>query len=200
MPPEANVQQISGYRIEGRVTNNLDEPLPGVDVRLGYDYDYENGDSPPPHAYTVSGGNLPVMVAVFDSRDRLVRVISSGEVEPGTYQTRWDLLDSLGRDVRAGLYEVRSIVGVDTLMVYTVVVDGTVTARSDSAGEFVITQDCLPIGYEPVPLYSADGTVFYGNYRIRSDVFLSFTNAVWTKELTVSVEKDRITPADVVLN
>lgn len=200
MPPEGENQSIAGYRIEGTVTNNLGEPLPDVEVSVSYDYDYENDDPPPSQAVTLTGAGQLVTVAVYDARNSLVRVISSELSEPGSYLVRWDRLDSLGADVPAGLYEVRYIVGVDTPKVYDVLVDGTVTAKTDDLGKYVVGGEHLPVGAGPIPLYSDDGSVFYGNYIVRPDVFLTFASATSTLTFTISLEKDRITPGDVVLN
>lgn len=200
MPPEGENQPIAGYRIEGTVTNNLGEPLPDVEVSVSYDYDYENDGPPPSQAVTLASAGQLVTVAVYDARNRLVRVISSELSEPGNYLVRWDRLDSLRAHVPAGLYEVRYIVGVDTPKVYVVLVDGTVTAKTDDHGSYVIGEEHLPIGVGPIPLYSDDGSVYYGNYTVRPDVFLTFTSATSTLTFTVTVEKDRITPGDVVLN
>lgn len=46
-------------------------------------------------------------LAIFDLRGRLVRVIDSGPLPGGRYQTTWDGQDDAGRAVSAGSYVCR---------------------------------------------------------------------------------------------
>jgi len=55
--------------------------------------------------------STPVMLAVFSSTGRLVRVLTQGQKTAGVYSVRWDGIDDLGKAVPPGAYICRLVVG-----------------------------------------------------------------------------------------
>jgi len=51
-----------------------------------------------------------VRLALFDVSGREVRMLKSGEIEPGEYSIPWDGLDDAGRQVRDGVYFIRLVI------------------------------------------------------------------------------------------
>lgn len=52
-------------------------------------------------------------LSVYDLQGRLVTVLAQGHRSPGVYRAAWDGCDATGREVPAGLYFCRLVVGQD---------------------------------------------------------------------------------------
>jgi hypothetical protein len=51
--------------------------------------------------------SAPVRLAIFDVQGRHVRLLDSGNRDPGTYEIRWDGMDSQGHQAAPGVYFAR---------------------------------------------------------------------------------------------
>jgi flagellar hook assembly protein FlgD len=52
---------------------------------------------------------------IYDVAGRLVRELSSGSIEPGVHDVRWDGTDDRGTQVSSGVYLYRVSVGTESL-------------------------------------------------------------------------------------
>jgi hypothetical protein len=110
----------------------------------------------------------------------------------------WDKKDAFGRLVPSGIYTVEfNLNGVHKAS-NTVIVDGAVTAVTDSLGHYIIPDQNLPIGFYPVPRYSSYDSEFMGNYSITSLVSLELYLDTH-RGTSFSVTKDQITRYDFVI-
>lgn len=189
-PPTA----VNGYRIEGTMSDGLGRPLMDLPVRLFYDPAFSNTDSIPDPGY--AGTNEFVRVSVYDSDANPVRQLFSGVVQETTIVITWDHLDDGGNAVGSGLYNVEFVVGSQIRKSYDVIVDGNVTAYTDSLGHYVIREKNLPVG-ATVPYYN--GGNFLGWYRLDPSVYLEFDTQSGPRTYHVGLDKDVVTEFSAVI-
>jgi hypothetical protein len=187
---------ISGYRIEGFVSDNLGNPVRGIAVALHYDYLLQDQGPPPSQIFQVTDPSKTVRVSVLDRASTVVRVLLQGRVNAGPLEVEWDERSSDRNPVPSGVYVVQFEVDGEVKMTYPVTVSGAITARTDSMGHYVIPDINLPVGFYPVPLYGQGGTSFLGNHRISSYVVLEFYLEP-RRVAGLSLTKDQITRYDL---
>jgi hypothetical protein len=167
-------QPINGYQLEGYVTDRLGTPVRGLRIALWYDYGYIDSNDPPPRQFTVSDSTMNLIVSVRDAGGNVRRILFEGHTSVGAHSYSWDQKDSFGDEIPSGVYTVDFSVNGVSKYSYTVIVDGAVSAVTDSLGHYVIPNDLLPVGFYPAPLYGSDDSTFVGNYQITSYVTLEF--------------------------
>jgi hypothetical protein len=190
-PPD---QPISGYRLEGYVTDRLGIPIKGLPIGLYYDYNYIDGN-PPNRDLIIDDSTKISLVRVLDVNKRVIRVLFRGRTRLGLMDVGWDQKDSLGRSVPSGIYMIDFTLAGVPRNSYTVVVDGAVTAVTDSLGHYSIPNDYLPVGFYPAPLYSNDNTTFLGNFSITPYVVLEFHLQI-RRSAAVTLLQDQVTRFD----
>jgi len=190
-------QPIVGYRLEGYVTDRLGVPLRGVRVGLWYDYEFLDNVVPPVTRFVVDDTTKLVNVQVLDRNRRVRAVLYEGRAPLGELDVKWDQRDNLKVTAPSGVYTVEFSVNGVVKASYSVVVDGAVTATTDSLGHYVIPDENLPVGYLPVPRYGSQSR-FVGNYRITATVALELYLDI-RRGTTLSVTKNQITRRDFVI-
>jgi hypothetical protein len=191
-------QPIFGYQIEGYVTDHLGVPLRGVRVGLWYDYELVDTLQPPSIVFVVDDPAKNVEVRVLDRSQKLIAILIEGPSPLGPLNVNWDKKDAFGRLVPSGVYTVEFTLNGVRRASYTVVVDGAVTAVTDSLGHYTIPNQNLPIGFYPVPRYSSYDSQFMGNYSVTSLITLELYLDIH-RGTSVSVTKDQITRYDFVI-
>lgn len=190
--------EISGYRIEGTLTDRLGTPYRDIPIQLFYDYEFVDSNDPPSKEFEVTEPAKIIRVGVYDRNDHLKRILFNGRAEPGPFVVLWDQKESNGVLAISGVYTVRYTVDEQTKKSYPVTVSGNVTARTDSLGKFLIPDVNLPIDFYPVPLYNSDSSIYYGNHRIIPYVVLQFALAENNnRSVYFRLEKNRVTHKDV---
>jgi hypothetical protein len=175
IPPVAEPAATAGYQIEGFVLDALGNPVRGLPIAIYYDFELVDKNPPPSKVYQPSDPAAIVRVTVFDLLNRpLVTLFQGRPPEDGYLEIDWDQEDAFGNPVPSGAYTVQYIVGGQTKMSYPVVVSGNVVTTTDTSGHYIIPNQYLPVGFYPVPLYSADSSSFLGNYQITPYVVLEF--------------------------
>lgn len=195
-----SVDTTTGYKVQGTVTDRIGNPVVGVNVSVWYDYDLVDRNPAPSKDFTVTDSTKTVSVIVRNRADQVIRTIFSGTLPPGNYTFDWDMKNANGNDPPASMYTVHYLVDGVSQKSYSVTVSGTIVALTDVQGQYTIPDDNLPIGFYPVPIYSFDKSIYYGNHRIVSSVRLAFVTAARTREVVVSVSKDVVKKIDVVLD
>ena len=188
-------QPISGYQVEGYVTDKLGIPIKGLKIALWYDLDYIDSDSVPSRKFLVDDTTKIARVVVLDQQHRLRRVLFQGRTELGLLDFGFDLRDSAGVLLPTGIYTISFSMGGVTKGSYTQVINGAVTALTDSLGHYSIPNEALPVGFYPAPVYGANGITFTGNFQVSSFIVLEFYLPAH-RSVSVSLTKDQITRFD----
>jgi hypothetical protein len=153
-------------RIAGTTRDRFRNPIPGVKVRVYFDYVLQSYDPEPQRTITLFSDSSRVDVIVNDQAGLHVRTLFSGICPRGDFSVIWNGTDSSGSRMPSGVYVVRYVVQDTLSLEYLTLVDGGVVTRTDSIGSFRIDTVTLPFNFATVPIYSANGEHFSGNYRI----------------------------------
>jgi hypothetical protein len=189
---------ITGYRIEGYVTDHLGVPLKGIQVALWYDYEFVDTLRPPSTTFFVDDPTKAARIRVLDRNQIVIATVFDGLAPSGIMDLEWDKRDAFGNLAPSGVYTVEFSVGGVSRASYIVVIDGAVTAVTDSLGHYSIPDLRLPIGFYPVPRYSSPDSHFLGNYSITPLVGLElYLEAPRGASLTLT--KDQVTRRDFVI-
>ena len=192
VPPD---QPVAGYHLEGYVTDRLGIPVKGLPIALWYDFDYLDSNPPPRGPFVVTDSLAENLVQVFDYGSNLRRVLFKGRRPVGPLDVEWDQRDSTGRSVATGVYTIGFSVNGVRKSAYTVIVNGAITAVTDSLGHYSIPDPSLAMDFYPAPLYGADGTKFLGNFQISTYVILEFYLDSH-RSASVTMTKDQLTRFD----
>ena len=189
---------IAGYRIEGKLSDDFQRPLVGVDVLLYYDISLLSLDSVS-RIYTPAVQGEIVTVDVNDTTGQVVRLLFSGPApQDSSLYVYWDGRDDSGNVVRSGIYRVSYTVSSSVRKSYRMIIDGNRNAVTDANGRFVIPGTDLPVN--DIASYYDSSDSFIGQYQIVDGVFLRFITPTFDRTVRVALVKDRITNFSVVLN
>ncbi len=188
-------QPISGYQIEGYVTDKLGIPVKGLKIALWYDLDYVDSNTPPSRQFLIDDTTKLARVVVLDQQNRLRRVLFQGRAKLGYLDFEFDLRDSAGVLLPTGIYTISFSMNGAAKGTYSQVINGAVTTVTDSLGHYTVRNEFLPIGFYPAPVYTGNGVTFIGNYQISQYVILEFYLPLH-RSASVSLTKDRITRFD----
>ena len=197
---ESTFQPVVGYQITGRIVDRYGVPMEGVEIYPYYDLVYESSEPAPPRQYFVQDSVTFVSTRVLDGRDSVVRELGEGWFARGFLLAEWDRRDGAGGDVPSGIYRVCYVVRDDIVHSYSVLVEGTLSARSDYSGIFTLWDQHLPMEFSPVPLFSADSSVYYGTYSIGRTVILDLVTPTTIHTIAVRPSKGRVTDVPLVLD
>jgi hypothetical protein len=188
-------QPISGYRIEGYVTDKLGIPIKGLKIALWYDLEYIDSNPPPSRQFLVDDTTKVARVVVLDQQNRVRRVLFQGRAKRGLLDFEFDRRDSAGVLLPTGIYTISFSMDGATKGSYYQVINGVVTTVTDSLGHYIIPNEFLPIGFYPAPIYAGNGITFIGNYQISPYVVLEFYLPVH-RSASVALTQDQITRFD----
>lgn len=185
---------INGYQVEGYVTDRLGIPVKNLPIALWYEFDYVDGN-PPNRIFYVDNSNATCLVRVLDIQKNVLRVLYQGRAPLGVLDVSWDQKDSLGQLVPTGIYTVDFREAGVPKNSYTTIVNGNITAVTDSLGHYTIPNDRLPVGFYPAPLYSNDDTNFLGNFQVSSYIVVEFYLTAH-RSTSVTLTPDQVTRLD----
>jgi len=191
------VEKISGYQINGSVTNQSGTPLPNVNVLLYYDEEKISNSPVDTAVAVVTDTNQIITVQVFSVGNILVRTLFSDKMRIGPVpRFSWDGLNDKGAEVASGFYLIRY--KIDTMLVKEspLVIEGKLSARTDSDGRFVIPNENLPVGKTYDKYFQ---NTFQGVYLIGSSVVLELVSGNSVKTGRVYLKKDVITKVNVTM-
>jgi len=136
-----------GYLIKGTITNQSGTPLENVDVKLFYETNwFSNAPSDTNTAVVTDTGKI-VAVEVVTLKNIVVKKLFYGKRPLGPIPTYlWDGYNDNGGLVAAGYYLIRYKLDTVVLKESPVVIDGTLIARTDYDGRFMIANESLPVG------------------------------------------------------
>jgi len=188
---------VTGYEIQGRVVDQLSNPVPFVEIRLSYSYDFLDSNPAPSKSYTVTDSTAQTTAAVYSLDNGLVKVLFQGRRPVGLFTATWDSTDANGNIVPSGIYRITYLVNNVVEYYYYMVIDGTKVAATDAQGEFTILPSRLPIGFNPIPVYQND--TYQGDYQIDNYVALDFLVHGSVIERDVQVAENEVTEVNLMV-
>ena len=192
--------QIQGYEVRGVVGDRFGNPIPGVGVTVDYLLEYVNDGPEPLRTYQVPSPGEAITVSVVNRVDQPVFTYAAGTQEPGSFIFIWDQTYPNGQPVPPGAYSVRYVAPAGVRLSYPVLVSGNQVTTTDSLGRYTIRDPELPVDFYPVPDYSSNGTTYYGNLRVTSQVILGFMADGMEVYRTVQLTRDQVVILDARLN
>ncbi len=189
---------IVGYQIEGYVMDRLGTPLKGVRVGVWYDYEFVDTVQVPSANFFVDDPTKNVLIRVLDRNQKVRAILFEGLSAVGRLNFEWNKRDSHGIPVPSGVYTVDFSMNGVSRASYTVVVDGAVTAVTDTLGYYMIPDENLPVGFYPVPRTLDLDPSSYGSYRITPLVYLELYLDI-PRGTSFTLTKDQVTRHDFVI-
>ncbi len=185
VPIDNGTSPVTGYEIQGTVTDSTGHPIFGVAVRLAYTYVFYDSTPPGPTTVIVPHAGA-LQVGIYDKYSNLVRTLYDGPAAAGaTVDRSWNRVDSLGRAVGSGVYYYDVALDGGSILDYPILVDSAATAYTDNTGSFTIGDAFFPVG-AIAPRFGSGGT-FLGNFIVYDRVNLLFSIDSRSGSQTVAV-------------
>jgi hypothetical protein len=185
---------ISGYRVEGAVTDGAGRGLAGAEVRMFYEFGARVAPLDTSRVM-VQNPNSQVEIEVFGPDGQFVRRFTVHMNAGPVPRNIWDEKDSSSSFVENGTYQLNVFVNGSFVKPYPWLVDGKVSAVTDSTGSFAIPGFRLPVG-EGVDLYKASGE-YDGTYRIDTQIVLEARYSGFQRSGRVVLLRGQITRVSI---
>lgn len=195
--PVEQEENITGYQINGSVTNQSGTPILNVNILLFYDEQKISNTQTDTTVAFITDTNQVVTIQVFSVKNILVRTLFINKMTIGPVpRFSWDGLNDKGVEVTSGLYLVRYRIDTAVVKESPVVIDGNISARTDSNGCFVIPNEYLPVN-KTYDKYLQD--TFQGAFLIGSSVVLELVSGTSVKTGRVYLKKDKVTKVNITM-
>ncbi len=197
--PYQPVTTIQGFQLDGIVTSSNGIPLRNVQIILLYYYDYYSTTPVDTEKVIVQPTTRVVDIAVYTVAHTLVRQIFLGYHAPGPLApVVWDGLDAKGNYAPSGEYLMRYALDGVVIKYSPLVVDGNVTATTDSTGKFSVGGSNLPVN-AVFDAYFSNGT-YDASYIVMPEVDIVLRSGS-TQKLYAAIElaTDQVTTIAMTL-
>jgi hypothetical protein len=191
---------ISGYEVQGTVTDQVGNPIPSVRVFVDYDWDAVPTVTAATRTYFVSDPSTLVAADVVDWSGRVVRILSAPRPHYGAYQEVWNGKDSAGILPPSGIYYVRYLLNGVVSFTYSQLVSGGQVAATDAQGQYTILPQNLPIDSTSVPYFSPYDSTYVGSIVILNDVVLTYSYPNHFHQIQRSLDKGQVSIVNVVFH
>jgi len=186
--------RVTGYQISGKVISADGVPMRNASVKVRYYYDEYSATPLDTSRIIISGTPKYMVVVVVTPEDKQVKQLYAGYPSGGIFpRLSWNELNDSGQYAPSGKYIIRYTYGTDVVKETPYVAENHVTTTTDANGEFLLTNNALPIG-EVFDIYDTDNpSVFYGAYKIYTVVRLIITKGNLVASSDVQLEKNTLT-------
>ena len=145
--PVEQEEITDGYLIKGNVTNQSGTPLENVDVKLFYEMKWYSDFPSDTSDAIVTDTSKVVTIEVVTLKNIVAKKLFNGKMPLGPIpRYSWNGYYENGGSATAGYYLIRYKLDTVVLKESSVVVDGTLVARTDHDGLFIIANEYLPVG------------------------------------------------------
>jgi hypothetical protein len=145
--PVEQEEITDGYLIKGNVTNQSGTPLENVDVKLFYETNWYSDSPSDTNIAVVTDTSKIVTIEVVTLKNIVAKKLFKGKMPLGPIpRYSWNGYYDNGGSAAAGYYLIRYKLDTAVLKESPVVIDGTLVARTDHDGSFVIGNEYLPVG------------------------------------------------------
>ncbi len=191
-------ENISGYQINGFITNQSGTPLKDVIVKVLYQTTLVNNNPLDTVIAVITDTNSLVSIDVYNTNNIFIRNIFLGRRPIGPInRVAWNGELVNGDFISSGYYLIRVRINNTFVKEYPVIIDGSQTAKSDSGGQFIITNANLPVN-KLFDRYDSQNR-YLGTYRILSSVILELIYLNVAVRGRVDLLKDEITKVNIII-
>jgi hypothetical protein len=198
--PVADNQPISGYQIQGKVTDRIGNPIPNVSVLLDYNASIVYLDTIITRRYFVTDTSAPIQAVAANLENRIIMVITHPQKVFGWFQATWNGNDSTGNTAPSGIYHIQYIMNGQVVYSYDQLISGGQVAVTDVFGRYTIPGRFLPIDSSSVPYFSSYDSSYVGNLHISDDVVLTFVYPPRFRQVEQVLNEGLVTFIDVEFN
>lgn len=189
---------ISGYQINGLVTNASGTPLVNVSVYLSYEY--IKISNTPIDTITVAVVNDSSMVSIdaLSEKKNIIRNLFSGWRRTGPIpRYTWNGEVTNNVFVPPGYYFIRYSVDSEIKKEVPIIIERSKIASTDSVGKFIITNANLPVDKIIDRYDTADR--YLGTYAVTQWVFLELFHGSTYRRGRVELKKNVITRVSITM-
>ncbi len=191
---------ISGYEVQGTVTDQLGNPIPNVQVYVDYDWETNYNDTSATRTYFVSDPTAFVSADVVDWSGRIVRILASPRQRYGAFEVSWNGKDTTGTLVPSGLYYVQYLVNGVATFAYSQLVTGGQVATTDDQGHYTVLPPNLPVDSTANFYFFPADSSYGANLLVLSDVVLTYTYPNHYQQIQRRLDKNLVTIVNVVFH
>ena len=196
--PVADTLFISGYEIQGKVTDRIGNPIDSVVVLLDYTTNPFYADTVITRKYFVTDPSVPIQAVAVNSDNVVVVALTPPRNVFGWFQATWNGIDSSGKTAPSGIYHIQYVAGGQVVYSYDKLVSGGQVAVTDAYGRYTIPGRFLPIDSTSVPYFSIYDSSYVYNEQISNDVVLTFVYPPRIRYVEQSLSVGMVTFVDVV--
>jgi len=192
--PYYDPEYVQGYQVSGILTSSNGIPIDSAGVQLNYYFRYYSDEPVDTAEAIVNDSSQFIDVSVYTKEHVFLKTLYSGRAGftgpiPYVY---WDGKDSQGVSMPSGKYLLRYEIDSVFIKYSTTILQGQISAVTDSWGRFVIPNEYLPVG-EIFNIYYLSGQ-YYITYQVEPRIALVFIRGdKRTDYYTVELQKDKIT-------
>jgi hypothetical protein len=196
--PVEQEEITDGYLIKGNVTNQSGTPLENVDVILYYETNWYSDSPSDTNIAVVTDTGKVVTIEVVTLKNIIAKKLFKGKMPLGPIpRYSWNGYYDNGGSAAAGYYLIRYMLDTVVLKESSVVVDGTLIARTDHDGLFIIANDYLPVGKIFDEYDNQDK--YIRTLSIAPTVILELNYGTAQKVGRVNLEKDVVTKVNITM-
>lgn len=196
--PFDDSDSITGYQINGYVSNASGTPLGDVSVFLSYEYVKISNTPLDTIVVAVVKDSSLVSIDVLSENKKLIKNLFTGWRSTGLLpRYTWSGEVSNNLFVSPGYYYIRYSIDSEIKKEVPITVERTKTASTDSVGKFIIPNINLPVN-KIVDRYDTSNR-YLGTYVVTEWVFLELYHGSAYRRGRVELKKDVITRVSITM-
>lgn len=196
--PFDDSDSITGYQINGLVTNASGTPLADVSVFLSYEYVRISSTPIDTIVVVVVKDSSLVSIDALSEKKTVIRNLFTGWRRTGPIpRYTWSGEISNNVFVPPGYYFIRYSIDSEIKKEVPITVERTKTASTDSVGKFIIPNQNLPVN-KIIERYDTSDR-YLGTYTVTEAVFLELYHGSTYRRGRVDLKKDVITRVSITM-
>lgn len=196
--PFDDSDSITGYQINGLVTNASGTALADVGVYLSYEYVKISNTPLDTIVVVVVKDSSVVSIDALSENKEVIRNLFSGWRRTGPIpRYTWSGEVTNNIFVSAGYYFIRYTIDSEIKKDVPIIVERTKTASTDATGKFIIPYKNLPIN-KIIDRYDTSDR-YLGTYAVTEWVFLELYHGSTYRRGRVELKKDVITRVSITM-
>ncbi len=196
--PFDDSDSITGYQINGLVTNASGTPLANVNVFLSYEYVRISSTPIDTIVVVVVKESSLVSIDALSEKKTVIRNLFHGWRHTGPLpRYTWSGEIANNVFVPPGYYFIRYSIDSEIKKEVPITIERTKATSTDSLGKFIIPNQNLPVN-KIIDRYDTSGR-YLGTYRITEWVFLELYHGTIYRRGRVELQKDKITRVSITM-